>query len=177
MRHRRTLLGLLAVIAALPAWATEGILLRDDILREAAAASAAAVGKAAKGARVVILARQGGWTQVRLANRTGWVRLLSVRADATDPRGSGLESVVALTQARESGKVVAVAGLRGLNEGDLRAAQYNADQMRLLETQAVGTEEARRFAAEAGLTGRVVAHLPGPPKPQASPSPWGESLP
>lgn len=175
MRHMSWFYALLAGYLAVPAWAAEGVMLRDDSLRGAASATSAVVGKAAKGATVTIVAREGGWTQVRVAGKTGWVRLLSVRGAATAGADkANLADVVAITEKREPGKVVAVAGLRGLNEEELRAAQYNAQELQRLEHQAVSAAEARQFAAEGGLVPRQVGDLPGPKRDAAKDSPWGE---
>jgi hypothetical protein len=174
MKHMTWFPLLLAGCLTAPAWAADGVMLRDDSLRAAASASAAVVGKAAKGGKVSIVARQGGWTQVRVAGKTGWVRLLSVRGEAPAGAGkSGLGDVVAMTEKHDPGKVVAVAGLRGLNEEELRTAQYNAQEMRRLELLAVSGAEARQYAADGGLTRREVGYLPGPKRNAATESPWG----
>lgn len=154
-----TLLLALGLTAA--AWAAEGEMLRDDTLRAGASAGAAAVAKTSKGSKVTILARQGGWTQVRAAGKTGWVRLLSVRASAGGGSGN-LSDVAALAGPRDPNKVVATAGLRGLSEEDLRRGQYDAGQMQQLERQAVSADEARRFAADGQLAAVKLAHLPKP---------------
>lgn len=166
---------LLAGWLAAPAWAAGGLMLRDDSLRAAASAASAVVGKAAKGSEVEILARKGGWTQIRAAGRTGWVRLLSVRSTAGDAGKEDLDSVVALTRKRESGQVVAVAGLRGLNEEELRSAQFNAGELRRMEEYGVSAAEARKFAADGGLAGVAVNDLPAPKRdaPKSNGYPWG----
>lgn len=175
MTSKRCIAVLLAGWLATPAWSADGLMLRDDSLRAAASASSAMVGKAAKGSEVDILARKGGWTQVRSAGRTGWVRLLSVRTTAAAAGKDDLESVVALTQRRESGKVVAVAGLRGLNEEELRSAQFDAAELRRMEGYGVSGADARRFAAEGGLASLSVNDLPGPKRdaPKNNAYPWG----
>ena len=62
------------------AWAADGgVMLRDEVMRATAAASAADVVRVARGSPVEILASKAGWVQVRHAGKTGWVRLLSVR--------------------------------------------------------------------------------------------------
>lgn len=166
---------LLAGVAA-PAWAVDGLMLKDDSLRASPSAGAAVVARVAKGGKVDILARQGGWTEVRAAGKTGWVRLLSVRASAAEGGSAAdLEGVVGLARKQsDPGRVVAVAGLRGLNEEELRAAQYDAQEMRRLEAQAVSAAQARAFAAEAGLAQRSLPYLPGPKRDEpAGAAPWG----
>ncbi|NTV96632.1 MAG: SH3 domain-containing protein, partial [Thiobacillus sp.] len=161
MIQKPALTFLLAACLSAPAWAVDGEMLRDDSLRAGAAVGAATVGSAKKGSKVTILTRQGGWTQIRAGGKTGWVRLLSVRAGGTGGSGS-LSDVAALTEKRDPNKVVATAGLRGLNEEELRKAQYDAGQMQQLESQAVSVEDARRFAAEGNLSAVKLAQLPAP---------------
>lgn len=166
---RITLFLLLAALA-LPAWAASGVMLRDDTLRAAAAATAASLGVVRKDSTVEVLARQGGWTQVRAVGRTGWVRLLSVRTSAG---AGGLGDVGALTAQRDPGRVVATAGLRGLTEEELRRAQYDAAEMQRLEGQAVSADEARRHAAEGRLSAIRLDHLPAPQTPASPATPTG----
>lgn len=162
MKRKLGLVLLLAAGFAAPAMALDGVMLRDDSMYTSASATSKAVGKATKGSKVVILTRNAGWTQIRAAGKTGWVRLLSVRGASQAPSGTDLKDVAALGQSRDPTKVVSVAGMRGLNEEDLRKAQYDADQMRRLEQQAVSTETARRFAAQGGLASQQIAYLPAP---------------
>lgn len=164
MKSLRMCCALLA-LAALPVWAAPGVMLRDDSLRSAPAATAPVLGTVAKGQTVEMLGRQGAWSQIQVGNRTGWVRLLSVRGGAaaqTDVAGE-LAGVLALgTTRRDPGRVVAVAGVRGLSEEELKLAQYDPRQIERLESYAVTQAEAARFAAEAGLARRELAYLPAP---------------
>lgn len=61
-----------------------------------------------------------------------------------------------------TGQIVATAGIRGLDEEKLKAAQYDAAQVNQLESQTVSADAARSFAAQAGLHNRPVAYLPDP---------------
>lgn len=162
---------------ALPAWAAPGVMLRDEVLLAAADARAASVGRLARNAQVEILARQGGWTQVRAAGRTGWVRILSVRASASAAGAADLAGLVGAGTTRpDSSRVVAVAGLRGLTEQELKLAKFNADELALLERYQTDRAEAERFARVAGLTPRRVDYLPRPARQSSDSatktSPW-----
>lgn len=174
MKGWRILPGLLWLLA-FPSWAAPGVMLRTDSLRAAPSASAASIGTAAKGQTVEVLARQGGWSQVKIQSKTGWVRLLSVRggvATKTDVAGE-LQGVLSMgTTRRDSGKVVAVAGVRGLSEEELKQAHYDPGQLQQLEGYATSNAEAARFAADAGLRRRDVAYLPAP-QAQQQDTPWG----
>jgi len=150
-------------LLALPVWAAPGTMIKDEELKSSPSASAANVAGVAKGSAVEVLARQGGWTQVRANGRTGWVRILSVRGSVSTGSAADL---AALTAKRE-GQVVAVAGLRGLNEEELKAAKFNAQELQLLDRYRSDDADATGFARAANLARRQVPYLPDP-KPAAS---------
>lgn len=170
--------GILALsLASSLALAAPGVALRDESMLSKPVASAAATGKMKKGMSVDILAKQGGWLQVKAGAAQGWVRLLSVRAGSGGTSGGGLAGVAgvagAATQKSDSSRVVAVAGVRGLNEEDLKGAKYNAAEMAKLEGYAVTKAQAQAFAEKSGLKAQKVAALP---KPQSqSGSDWGNN--
>lgn len=173
----RNLFLLFLGMIAFPAWAAPGTLLKDEELKASPSAGAPRVASVRKGAEVEVLARQGGWTQVRAGNQTGWVRILSVRTSVSTTSAGDL---AALTSRREGGQVVAVAGLRGLNEEELKTARFNAQELMLLDRYRVDEPEATSFARAAKLVGRQVSYLPDP-KPASSNKTnggnvWGDGL-
>ena len=156
-------LALLLCLLSLPALAAPGVMLRDEDLKASAGAGAANVGRVARGASVEVLARQGGWTQVRGNGRTGWVRILSVRASAPSSSAADLAGLVdAGTTRRDPGKVVAVAGLRGLTEDELKTARFNAGELARLHQYAATRAEAEQFARSASLRRQDVRYLAKP---------------
>lgn len=157
---------------ALPAFAGSGVMIKDDDLRASASTSAAAVGRVAKGANVDILARQGGWTQVSAQGRTGWVRILSVKSTASGASSADVLGLVeAGTTRRDPGKVVAVAGVRGLDEEELKLARFNAEELLRMERFASDRADAQEFARRAGLQALNVSYLPKPKASAAQDSP------
>jgi len=169
---------LLLSAAATSALAAAGTVLRDDKLYSQPSAAAAVAGSATKGASVNILAKQGGWLRVSTGKSSGWIRLLSVRAGAGGLGGAGLGDVVgAATTKSDPTRVVAVAGLRGLNNEDLKQAQFNADELARLDAWGVTAAQAKSFAAQSGLAAVSVPALAAPgsspkSKPAQEPSPW-----
>ncbi len=157
--------------------AATGTLLRDESLRAQASATAAVSAQASKGTAVDILTRQGGWLQVKTARSQGWVRLLSVRTGSGGAGGAGVGDVlgVATSQSNPS-RVVAVAGVRGLNEEELKTAKFSPEELARLENGAVTREQARANASRVGL---VVTNVPSLPKPQSRTDPakssWGDN--
>lgn len=173
---RKILIGTLAALGwavASVASAATGTVLRDEKLLTQPSATAGVAGSVARGASVTILSKDGGWLRVTAGKTTGWVRLLSVRAGAGGLGGAGIGDVVgAATTRSDPTRVVAVAGLRGLNDEQLKQAKFNADELARMETHGVTTAQASGFAAQSGLAAVKIADLPKP-KAEQSTSPWG----
>ncbi len=162
-------------LAAATALAAPGTVLRNDKLFSQPSASSKVAASVPKGASVNILSKQGGWLRVTSGRSTGWIRLLSVRAGAGGLGGAGLGDVVgAATTRSDPSRVVAVAGLRGLNDEDLKQAKFNGEELTRLNTWQATPAQARSFAAESGLTVTSVAALPAP-QPARTSSPWEDN--
>lgn len=149
-----------------------GTVLKADKLYSEPVATARVTASVAKGANVDILAKQGGWLRVKAGSDTGWIRLLSVRAGTGGLGGAALGDVVgAATTRSDPTRVVAVAGLRGLNDEDLKQAEFNAEELARMEARNVSITQATSFASQAGLAARNVPDLPKPQAQQSS-STW-----
>lgn len=61
-----------------------------------------------------------------------------------------------------TGQIVATAGIRGLDEEQLRAARFDATELTRMESRTATADAARSFAAQGGLSSRPVAYLPDP---------------
>lgn len=171
---------LILLLAAWAASAAASTLIRDEQVRQTPSASAPVVANFAKGTQVDVVGRQGGWVQVKVQGKTGWVRLLSVRSSSGGSAGAGEElgGVVGLATKRNDNRVVAVAGLRGLNEEDLKTAHFDASQLKKLDSYVVGRQAAENFAARGKLHARSVAYLPEPAQSAAPASnDWEGRLP
>lgn len=170
--------GVLLLMMASLAYAAPGLALRDENLLAKPSASSSAVGKMSKGMAVDIVAKQGGWLQVKAGKAQGWVRLLGVRAGAGGS-GDGLAGIAgvagAVTQQSDPSRVVAVAGVRGLNEEDLKGARFSPEELARLEGYAVSRSQATAFAEKSGLRAQNVAALPKPQSSQPAGSGWGEA--
>lgn len=169
-------MALAMAVSATSALAASGTVLRSEKLYLQPSAASAVAGSAAKGANVNVLAKQGGWLKVSAGKSTGWIRLLSVRMGAGGLGGSGLGDVVGVATSKSNpSKVVAVAGLRGLNDEDLKQAKFDAAELARLDSTTVTATQARQFANQGKLAVSQVASLPEP-KSQSSQndSPWGD---
>lgn len=154
-----------ALCSALAMAAQTGTLIKSESLYAAPAGTSARVGSLSRGAQVSVIKRQGGWLQVSSGQRQGWVRLLSVRTGAAYSSNAGADVVgmaQMATRKRQPGQIVATAGVRGLNEEDLKAAHYSADGIAQLDRYSVSASVARSFAAQGGLRAISVVYLPNP---------------
>lgn len=150
-----------------------GTVLRAEKLYSEPASTSKVTGSVAKGASVEILGKQAGWLRVKAGSQSGWIRLLSVRAGAGGLGGAGVGDVVgAATTRSDPTRVVAVAGLRGLNDEDLKQAKFNAEELARMDARSVSATQARTFASQAGL---AAVSVPDLPKPQAQQSSTWES--
>jgi len=168
----------LAVMMTLSsALAAPGTVLRDEKIYANAASTSKVVASVKRGSAVEIVTKQGGWLKIKSGKTEGWIRLLSVRAGTGGVGGAGVGDVVgAATTRSDPTRVVAVAGLRGLSEEELKQAQFNADELTRLEANAVKPADAKVRAARSGLVASNLAHLPDPKAAASnSSSPWGES--
>jgi len=57
---------------------------------------------------------------------------------------------------------VATTGIRGLNEEQLKAGQFNEDELKKVESYAVSKQDAERFAKKGELVRQDVPFLPEP---------------
>jgi hypothetical protein len=168
-------LALLAAGVASAASAASGTVLRDEKLYTQPSSTAAVAGSVARGTNVTIQTKQGGWLRVTSGKTTGWIRLLSVRAGEGGLGGAGIGDVVgAATTKSDPSRVVAVAGLRGLNDEDLKKAKFNPEELARMDAQGVSAAQAKAFAGQSGLAAIRLPELPDP-KPAQPASQWGEN--
>jgi hypothetical protein len=163
---------LLLCISAASALAAPGTVLRNEKIYSQPSSGSAVAGSVTKGASVSILDKQGGWLRVTAGKTSGWMRLLSVRAGEGGLGGAGVGDVVgAATTRSDPSRVVAVAGLRGLNDEELKEAKFNAAELAQLDTWVVTGTQAKTFASQASLVAVKVPAMPDP-KPAKASSSW-----
>lgn len=110
-----------------------------------------------------ILKRKGGWLQVSAKGKTGWVRMLYVRRGESGEKTSAMKEasgVLGLATGRAgSGNVVAATGVRGLDEEELKEAEFNEKELQKLKTYLTSKKDAQTFANQAGLKSQVVPFI------------------
>ncbi|MGN6511982.1 MAG: M48 family metalloprotease [Lysobacteraceae bacterium] len=112
-----------------------------------------------KDAQVGVSGQQGLWFQVALpGGKQGYVRVNDVRM-AYAGKESGGANVQALFSGKAGkGRVTETAGVRGLDESDLKAAAFDDAQLRKMESYRVGADAAAASARAKGLQDTQVAY-------------------
>ncbi len=161
---RRFLLAaaLLAPLAA--AAADPGHASRDLELRAEPLSSAPVTGKVGKGDRFEILAERKAWSQVKAGALTGWTLSFYVmRGEPAQPVrvGRRLGELFSLGTERRS-ETTATIGIRGLDEEELKAAQFNEPELKRLEALGLPRSEGEAFAKRGRLEPQKVDYLSPP---------------
>jgi uncharacterized protein YgiM (DUF1202 family) len=158
------IVSLLSMQAALAA-PQSGTAIKASEIRTQPYSDAKVLATLASGDNVTILKKQGGWLRVKSAKGSGWVRMLSISKGAASRSGKA-DGLLGLASGRAgTGKVVATTGIRGLSEEDLKAAQFNAQELQLAESFATTPTEAQKFARQGQLTVQRFDYLPAPTAP------------
>jgi hypothetical protein len=101
--------------------------------------------------------------QVSAKGKTGWVRMLYVRRGASGEKASAVKEasgVLGLATGRAgSGNVVAATGVRGLDEEELKEAEFNKKEFQKLQTYLTSKKDAQHFAQQAGLQSQTVPFI------------------
>jgi hypothetical protein len=151
---------------------------RDVELRAEAAGGSAVVGKVAKGDKLEILAEQRAWSRVKAGSATGWTLSFYVMKGEPAPErrmGRRLGELFSLGTERRS-ETTATIGIRGLDEEQLKSAQYNEQELKRMEALSVPRAEGDAFAKRGQLAPLEVDYLAPPAAqsvPAATPGPTG----
>lgn len=148
----------IALATSMHAFAGEaGTALKADVLRAEPFADAKTVGNLNKNDAVDILTKKGAWLQVKSKSKTGWVRILSVKRGGTTSSGSSIADIA--SGRTGTGKVVSTTGIRGLSAEELKAAKFNEDEMKKMESYTLTPADGQKFATAGGLVSTKLAYL------------------
>ena len=139
-----------------------GVAIKMDSLRAEPFADAKTVGSLNKNDSVEILTKKGAWLRVKSKKSTGWVRLLSVKRGGVSSSGSAISDVA--SGRTGTGKVVSTTGIRGLSAEELKAAKFNEDEMKKMESYQTSSSDAQSYASTGGLSASKMSYLKGVPK-------------
>ena len=139
-----------------------GVAIKLDSLRAEPFADAKTIGSINKNDSVEILTKKGAWLQVKSKKSTGWVRLLSIKRGGASSSGSAISDVA--SGRTGTGKVVSTTGIRGLSAEELKAAKFNEEEMKKMESYQTSSSEAKTYASAGGLSATKMSYLNGAPK-------------
>jgi hypothetical protein len=156
---------LVSALAPARVLAEAGYATRDVELRAEPAGAAKLLGTLQKGARFEITAEKGAWSRIASASVNGWT--LSFYVMKGEPAaqvslGTRLGEVWTLGTERRA-ETTATIGVRGLDEEQLKAAQFNAEELQRLEALSQSAAEAEVFARRGKLAPQAVNYLAPPP--------------
>lgn len=141
----------------------QGVVLRPSQMLSDPFKDAPVVASLNEGDSVEILNRKGGWLEVSSQGQTGWVRMLSIRRGAPGAKASAAteaSGVLDMASGRAgSGNIVAATGVRGLDEEDLKEAEFNEKELEAFKSYGSSPQDARHFADEAGLAKQTVPYI------------------
>ncbi len=160
-----SLIILLGAFAASALGEESGVALKRDDIKAEPFKDADTVGAIKKGEPVSILGKKGGWLNISAEQGSGWVRILSVRKGSAGSGNAAAEiaGVAGVATGRAgTGQVVSTTGVRGLGDEDMKAAKFNAEELKKAEASAVKPDDAKQFAAQGELAARPVNWLPVP---------------
>ena len=122
----------------------------------------------APGTVAEVAGKSGAWLSVRTPTAAGWVFSFNVRfnvepSDAAPGSSGGTASAIGrVFGPRRDVNVTSTIGVRGLDTEDLRQAQFNAEQMKLLDGYMSSKDQAEESARARGLTAMQVEYLQAP---------------
>ncbi|MDZ4097432.1 MAG: hypothetical protein U1E13_01895 [Methylophilaceae bacterium] len=111
-----------------------------------------------------VLARQGGWMQVKAGAEEGWLKMTAIKlgtGDAQGKSGSGLGTLfnIATTGRSGSSGVTVATGVRGLGQEELKNAQPNHEAVKKMEAFVGAKNEVTVFATSANLKSQSLEYL------------------
>ncbi len=147
LKHALILSSLVPLLyAGVSVAAEKGSALKNDSLRSEPFADAKVTGSFARGDNLEIIKKQGAWLQVKSAKSSGWVRLLSVKRGAATTSNQAAGVLAVASGRAGTGQVVSTTGVRGLSEQELKAAKFNEDEVKTLESYTLSADKGRAFA-------------------------------
>ncbi len=150
------------LLAAASAAAQQVTLERNSPLYAEPRLDAAQVAQLTRGATGEVIARKGGWLNINTPAGAGWLFSFNVRFPSQKAEGGGTGASPALGRVfgpQRPTTVVSSIGIRGLEEEDLKQANFDAGQMELLGGYAATKQAAEESARAKELAPVKVDYL------------------
>jgi hypothetical protein len=141
---------------------------REGPLYSEARADSTVVTTLQQGATGSVVGKKGPWLNLKTDAASGWLFSFNVRFASTQsasPSASGGDGAVIgrLVGPRQQVNVTSTIGLRGIEAEDLRQAQLNPEQLKLLDQYAATKQDAESKAQATGLSAVRVDYLDSQP--------------
>ena len=107
---------------------------------------------------VTVVAQQGLWFQVDAGGKRGYVRVTDLRMRVADTTSANSGAMFRGKSGK--GRVSETAGVRGLDESDLRSAGYDGEQLAKMESYRETAQQASDEMRSAKLQERRIAYKP-----------------
>lgn len=153
------------MLLTMPVLAAEtGVVIKADTIRAEPFRDAKIIAPLSVGDQVEIYRVNGGWLQIKSPKgKYGWVHMLNVRKKTASRSSGSISGLLDIASGRAgTGRIVATTGIRGLNEGELKSAQYDAAELNLVESYTASSADAQDFANQGKLAARKMDYLPAP---------------
>jgi len=132
---------------------------RDSNLMAEPRADAAVVAKLPKGTKVEAIGKNAAWVNVKTAKESGWILSFNVRfGEGTASAGSGAGSGARRFSGQKP-QITATIGTRGLDAEDLKRANFDAQQLALLDKYSASKEDGEQAAQANGLVALKLDYL------------------
>ena len=159
------LAAMLAIACGLAQAGETAYVVRPTALKEKPYTDAKTLDNLAQNARVEVVGRRGSWSRIKVGEKAGWVKMLSLRlGEASQKTGdTGFKTLFNVASTGSSGSTMTT-GVRGLSEEKLHNPQPNPQALEEMHRLAVSKEEALQFAKAGKLAAGSMDYLPAPAK-------------
>jgi hypothetical protein len=150
----------LAFLATVALAANNAAVIHKDAvaLHSAPDFKAQTVGTLSMNTPVTVVAQQGLWFQVDAGGKRGYVRVTDLRMRVADAASANPGAMFRGKSGK--GRVSETAGVRGLDESDLRSAGYDGEQLAKMESYRETPEQAQGEMRHVGLHERKIDYAP-----------------
>ena len=133
---------------------------QDSTLHSKPDANAPVVAKLKRGTQGDATTRQGAWVNLKTSAGVGWILSFNLRVGAASgDAGVDASTISRFAAPRQKLNVTSTIGVRGIEKEDLQKAQFDAQQIALLEKYRVTDASAKAGAAASGLRASEIAYL------------------
>lgn len=153
--------GLMLALASSQLHAEPATVVRSSQLRSKPFVDAPLLSTIAEGESVDLISNEGGWSKIKVADgKIGFIRLLNVRPTKAG-NSNTLADINKLGNVVRTGSTGAVAttGVKGITKDDIAKSEPNPAEVKLMESYATSTSDARKAAKSVKLAEQVIPFI------------------